>query len=64
MAILLRLIGVGWTMVGVVNLFRNACWPAGDDAMTVLVVIVNLLIFIFPGMALREVGAAVASKTG
>ena len=60
MDILLKIVGAIWALVGAVN--GMALLTEDSDDFSALAIILNFLIYIFPGLVLYGIGEAIAKK--
>lgn len=58
----LKIIGFVWALIGFANLFLMPWTTAGEGLLTVGLM-VNILLFIFPGLGLYGVGTMMARKS-
>jgi hypothetical protein len=61
MSTVLKVVGVGWALLGVWNILLSAAHhaPSGVGA---IVLLVSFLLFIFPGLLLAGLGSMIARK--
>jgi hypothetical protein len=63
MGVLLALIGGGWAIIGIANIFTSPAFQGtGGDAMASTVVIFNMLSFVLPGLVVFGLGYMISSK--
>jgi hypothetical protein len=64
MSTLLLIVGLIWAALGLNNAVQSPVWHDGHHEMAGLVLVLNFVFFILPGLALAGLGKAIQSKQG
>ena len=62
MGLLLKIVGVIWAIIGMVNIFMSPLFPGGTEAGILALLMYNALLFILPGLGVFGVGVVLTKK--
>ena len=62
MGLLLKIIGVVWAIIGMINIFMSPLFPGGTEGGILALLMYNALLFILPGMGVFGVGIVIMKK--
>lgn len=62
MAILLKIVGVCWAIIGAGNILVSPLLGHGREADVTFLLMFNVLLFILPGLVVYGIGSAIAKK--
>ena len=62
MAVLLKIIGGGWAILGAANIIMSPSLSSGNETGLVAVLMFNVILFVLPGLVVYGIGAAITKK--